>query len=313
MPLTPAERQAKRRQKLKDSGQYEEYKKKGAQQKREQRLALKRKADRLPVEERRKRQDEQRKKTRERVAKHRALKKQSSASTASSPRLPVYKSVQALGRAVARAKRSLPQSPTRLHAVCQKLTEGIKVQHTTSPSPHIIPKPSPHNKLSDTTIRTAIEFYERDDISRQAPGRKDVVAVRDSDGAKRKMQVRHLTSSINEVYGMFINIHPDVKIGKSTFANLRPKHVLLSSKIPQNVCLCKYHENFILAVNALHKTCDTFPPYERDLIEKFTCETSSEDCWLIRCEKCSDFAKSIRLKSLKLLSGMSGEKIKMVA
>ena len=91
IPVTPAERQAKRRQKLKDDGQYEDYKKKAAQQKREQRLAQKRKANRLPVEEQRKLQDEQRKKTQERVAKHRALKKQSSTTTASSPESPVYK------------------------------------------------------------------------------------------------------------------------------------------------------------------------------------------------------------------------------
>ena len=164
MPLTPAERQAKRRQKLKHDGQYEDYKKKAAQQKREQRLAQKRKANRLPVEEQRKLQDEQRKKTRERVAKHRALKKQSSTTTAASPESPVYKSAQALGRAVARAKCSLPQSPRRLHAVCQKLTEGVKAQHTTPSSPNTTPKPSPHNKLSDETIRTVIKFYERDDI-----------------------------------------------------------------------------------------------------------------------------------------------------
>ena len=81
------------------------------------------------------------------------------------------------------------------------------------------------------------------------------------------MQARHLNSPINEVYGMFINMHPDVKIGKSKFAHLRPKHVLLSSKIPQNACLCKYHENFILAVNTLHRICDTFPSYEHDLRE----------------------------------------------
>ena len=86
----------------------------------------------------------------------------------------------------------------------KSLQEGVKAQHTTPSSPNTTPKPSPHNKLSDETIRTVIKFYERDDISRQAPGRKDVVTVRDSDGTKRKMQARHLTSPINEVYGMFI-------------------------------------------------------------------------------------------------------------
>ena len=116
--------------KQRDDGQYEDYKKKAAQQKREQRLAQKRKANRLPIEEQCKLQEEQRKNTRERVAKHRALKKQSSTTTASSPESPVYKSAQALERVVARAKRSLPQSPRRLHAVCQKLTGALKPSTT---------------------------------------------------------------------------------------------------------------------------------------------------------------------------------------
>ena len=61
----------------------------------------------------------------------------------------------------------------------------------------------------------------------------------------------------------------------------------------------KYHENFILAVNTLHRICDTFPSYEHDLIEKFMCETGSEDCWLNRCEKCSNAKIHSQKYSLK--------------
>jgi hypothetical protein len=44
-----------------------------------------------------------------------------------------------------------------------------------------------------------INFYEQDDISRQAPGRKDVVTIRSENGEKTKMQARHLTTTINKV------------------------------------------------------------------------------------------------------------------
>ena len=59
---------------------------------------------------------------------------------------------------------------------------------------------------------------------------------------------RLLHMSINEVYALFTDANPTIKIRKSKFAELRPKHVLLSSQLPRNVCLCKYHENIIMAV-----------------------------------------------------------------
>ena len=97
--------------------------------------------------------DEQRKKTWERVAKHRTLKKQTS--MAASPSSPAYKSTQALGKAVARASSSIPQTPRRLHAACRKLVDRFTVQpnmlSTTPRTP-----PVPHNKVSEETILTLL-------------------------------------------------------------------------------------------------------------------------------------------------------------
>ena len=62
-------------------------------------------------------------------------------------------------------------------------------------------------------------------ISRQAPGRKDVVVIRSMNGEKSKVQARHLTTSINEVYAMFKEANPNIKIGRSKFADLREKNM----------------------------------------------------------------------------------------
>ena len=94
-------------------------------------------------------------------------------------------------------------------------------------------------------------FYERDDLSRQAPGRKDSKKFLQEDGTRCQVQVRHLTFSILEAYALFKEAYPNVKIGKSKFADLRPKHVLVQNKLPHNVCLCRYHENFIHIVDFL--------------------------------------------------------------
>ena len=61
MPQTAAERQAKRRQKLKDTGQYEDYKKKNAEQQRLVRAKKKRKEAQLSTSEKMKLQAERKK------------------------------------------------------------------------------------------------------------------------------------------------------------------------------------------------------------------------------------------------------------
>lgn len=104
LPLTAAQRQAKRKQKLKDHNNYEDYKRKDALRKRLKRAEKKQKEAELPADEQdRLQQAERRKQTRERVAKHRALKKPIN----EVPTSPAYKSAQALGRAVSRARRAL--------------------------------------------------------------------------------------------------------------------------------------------------------------------------------------------------------------
>ena len=100
-------------------------------------------------------------------------------------------------------------------------------------------------------IELVNSFYQRDDISRQALDTKDFITLR-HESNKSKVQVRHLYNSVTEVFKLFQKDHPDIKIGRSKFAELRTKHVLPSNKLPHNVCLCKYHENFIGALLHLH-------------------------------------------------------------
>ena len=65
------------------------------------------------------------------------------------------------------------------------------------------------------------------------PGKQDVVTIWDDNGDKHKEQKRTLTMTIGEAYSLFVDENPNVTIGKSKFAELRPKEVLLSSKMPR--------------------------------------------------------------------------------
>ena len=67
------------------------------------------------------------------------------------------------------------------------------------------------------------------------------------------------------------NEHTYISIGKSKFAELRPKYVLYSSDLPQNVFTCIYNENVMLILQALHHIDSIYPLYSQDLPNKFVC------------------------------------------
>ena len=291
MPKTAAERQARRREKMKERGEYEAYKKRNVEEQRRSRLRKREKEEKLSKTCQKKLWTERCRRNRERVARCRSLKKQRAAQSSSpSPTKSPFQSAKAFGKAVSRANRALnkalPSTPRRQKAVCRALIRKrlTEAQPSPSSSPTVKSKPP----IGDETSDLVRNFYERDDISRQAPGRRDSVTIRKDDGTKERRQVRHLTSSIKEVYALFIKEYPHIRVGKSKFADLRPKHVLLCSKLPHNVCLCKYHENFILAVDALHKVCPDFPSYSHELPESFLCQPPSRNCWVNECDTCKD-------------------------
>ena len=135
MPLTPAERQRRRRQKLKE-GKYEEYKNRHRAIAQKSRDKKKDQLQRLCQQRRETVQRQQREATRKRVAKCRALKKEKENSVADST-LP-FSSTIALARATARAKRALskalPKSPRRRKAVQRKLYKSEVGNCSASPT-----------------------------------------------------------------------------------------------------------------------------------------------------------------------------------
>ena len=91
--------------------------------------------------------------------------------------------------------------------------------------------------------------------------------------------------TVAEVYKLFREKYPDECIGKPNFTELQPKHVLLSSDLPVNVCTCRYHQNFMLLCEAMHKIQSDFPLYSHDLPPSLVCNENS-NCWNNKCDKC---------------------------
>ena len=89
---------------------------------------------------------------------------------------PSHKSVSTLSKAVKKAKSALPNSPWERATVVKRLSLEAGCQEATFP----LTKQG-GTALSKELKAAVIESYMRDDISRQAPGKKDTVAVREND------------------------------------------------------------------------------------------------------------------------------------
>ncbi|XP_065665666.1 uncharacterized protein LOC136087088 [Hydra vulgaris] len=153
------------------------------------------------------------------------------------------------------------------------------------------------NALDALTVKLVLDFYQRDDISRQAPGKRDTIVVR-LKNKKETVQKRHLYMNVNEAYAVFKSDYPEESVGKSKFASLRPPHVLLSSSMSRNVCCCKQHQNIILILEALHKFDSNFPLYSHEFPLSIVCDSEKDICYNNMCTKCKDAAKFHNLFAL---------------
>lgn len=119
-----------------------------------------------------------------------------------------YKTKSALGKAVAKAERALPSSPSKRKAVVAKLlrTFDATTQQDILGSGMSEKKKTGNKGLSSSLLKDIQLFYERDEISRVSPNVKDARKfVNDITGEKEVKQIRHLMYKLSEVYNMFVD------------------------------------------------------------------------------------------------------------
>lgn len=144
------------------------------------------------------------------------------------------------------------------------------------------PKKESGRQLKTEIVEAVIKFFEDDDISRLMPGQRDCVTVRDKNNGKSKEQKRLILFNLKEAYEKFKQIHPNLTIGFSSFASLRPKNcVLAGASGTHSVCVCLIHQNMKLMLMA----CKTKLTY-KELLKKIVCNDSSEQCMLYSCKEC---------------------------
>ena len=108
-----------------------------------------------------------------------------------------YSSNQGLSRAASRIKKILAHSPTKKREVVERLSKELNILLY-----EVNYRKTRLDKLASELVKMIEMFYQREDIGRMCPGRRDVVTVKTTDG-KVKFQKRHLYFKTRENYAIF--------------------------------------------------------------------------------------------------------------
>lgn len=139
-------------------------------------------------------------------------------------------------------------------------------------------------KVITPEIKERVEaFFQLDEISRNCPGQKDSLSLRDTEGVKKHFQKRLVLMNLKECFEEYKKDPSNPKIGFSSFASLRPPFcVLAGSSGTHSVCVCTYHQNPKLQLAGLGiKELDY-----KILLGKTVCDMENRNCMMQQCSLC---------------------------
>lgn len=195
-----------------------------------------------------------------------------------------YNSYEAERKALSRARKGLPKNEKR-RTIVEKLKQQYSPLSNSALKKKAIARPT--KQLCPNVRNAVVEFFNRIDISSQAPGRKGFVTISDDDGNKTKVQTKYPLYPIHRIYEKCCEEFGSVPIKPTKFYELRPKNILPVGDTPANLCLCMYHADFINAVDSIKKVIPEMPAYGEEFYSSFFCEPMSKACWINECPDCN--------------------------
>lgn len=139
--------------------------------------------------------------------------------------------------------------------------------------------------LITNQIREEIhKFFERDDVSRMCPGKKDCL--------KENKQKRLLLETVKNLHPQFC-AETGIRVSYSTLLREKPYWVVPPTKWDRDTCLCVRHENFEYKLNKLNRLGELPHNSTSQCIKAYSCDTTSYDCMLGLCGDC----KEIKMES----------------
>lgn len=224
-PLSRAERDVRRIEKLKTSNQYDEYKQKKAESMKRNRAEKRRIELKLSQEKQKNAIEQRRVAIRERVrkcrAKARAKNQQNTNENETSQNeilseivAESYSCTQTLGKAVKKVARAFPASPRKKRAILAHIVSNLNDEDKEKVV-NVVSKPSFKRKvLSSQLISDIRKYYERDDISRTSPNSRDVKKYKCPDTDEELyLPTKHMVLSTKEAYALFVESRKRKELG----------------------------------------------------------------------------------------------------
>ena len=161
-----------------------------------------------------------------------------------------------------------------------KMSRKLKKENGILPE---VPLLSKGRKISEEEQSSVKRFYKSDEISRQLPGMKDSLSIKDSDGKRQQIQKKLVLGNLKEIFEKFKEEERNPKISFSTFALLRPREcVLAGSGGTHTVCVCTHHQNPKLQLDAIGEKNVSL----EDVMAQAVCDLNREDCMMRNCHDC---------------------------
>lgn len=196
-----------------------------------------------------------------------------------------YKSKNGLSKAVNKLEKNLPKEKAKQIEVMEVMADHLDMRLKPEKERTNISRQRHYYRDIPDLVK---DFYLMDSVSRQLPGKKDFIIIKLESGMKEKYQKRVMLTTVEEAYLEFIALHPQQKLCKSKFFELRPKFVLLLSQTPHNVCCCIYCSNFEFLFEALKPFLnEKYASYD-DFLMQFLCGKEF-NCANHSCETCLDY------------------------
>lgn len=103
------------------------------------------------------------------------------------------------------------------------------------------------NRVISQYKEAVVTFLQRDDNSRNLPGKAD--KKRMEDGTTEQKRV--LTDYISNLYDKFVSENPTAVISLTSFKRIRPANILPTAFISRSSCLCTKHQNAALLLKSV--------------------------------------------------------------
>lgn len=141
----------------------------------------------------------------------------------------------------------------------------------------------------NSVVKFVRKFFESDEASTMAPGKKDFIT---RNGVRK--QKRYLNQTLKNLWQKFCNSDSPIIVPFTTFCKFRPFWLVWKKPTDRDTCLCVKHENMLLMVKQLLNS--KILAYSNDdveaILQKDMCcggDSFTEDCLLRTCSKCKDY------------------------